>query len=66
MITVYQIITMFVDEDEQYFKLWDNEKEKYIFKGYLSDLPEEFYYAEVTSIDNVMKNSKGIVLNVDV
>lgn len=63
---VIEIIRMFVDEDRQYFELWDNEKEEVIFKGYLSDLPEELEYAEVTSIDNVNGDVNGITLNIDI
>lgn len=63
---VYEFITMFVDEDGQYFELWSNEKEKVIFGGYLSDLPEELYYAEVTSIDNILENVATVLtLNID-
>lgn len=54
--TVYELITMFIEEDDQYFELWSNEKEKVIFNGYLSDLPEELYDTEVTSIDNIHKD----------
>ena len=54
--TVYELITMFIEENDQYFELWSNEKEEIIFKGYLSDLPEELYCAEVTSIDNILED----------
>lgn len=68
--TVYEFMRMFLEEDEQYFKLWDNEKEKYVFEGYLPNLPYELCIAEVTSIDNIancMENSNGIIiLNVDI
>ena len=67
MITVEEFMEMFIDGDSQYFQLWDNEKEDVIFKGYLSELPDELRWAEVTSIDNIYKGKSfdGIVLNID-
>ena len=67
MFTVEEFMGMFIDEDSQYFQLWDNEKEDIIFRGYLSELPDELKEAEVTSIDNIFKGKSfnGIVLNIN-
>lgn len=67
MFTVEEFMEMFIDGDSQYFQLWDNEKGDVIFKGYLSELPDELRWAEVTSIDNIYegKSFDGIVLNID-
>lgn len=67
MFTVEEFMEMFIDEDSQYFQLWDNEKEDIIFRGYLSELPDELKEAEVTSIDNIFKGKSfnGIVLNIN-
>lgn len=65
IMTVCDIITMFVEENKQYFELWDNKNEKIIFKGYLSDLSDDLLEATVTSIDNVTNGTNGITLNVE-
>lgn len=64
MFTVGEIIEMFTDEDSQYFQLWDNETGDVIFRGYLSELPDELLWADVASIDNIFKGKSfdGIVL----
>lgn len=61
---VIEFIEMFVDENDQYFELWDNDKEEIIFKGYKEDLPEELEEATITSIDNIYQGVNGITLNV--
>lgn len=64
--TVRDFIEMFIEAQDQYFELWDNNKEEVVFKGYLFDLlGEEYEYATVTSIDNIEKGAKGITLNID-
>ena len=64
--TVRDFLEMFIEANDQYFELWDNEKEEVVFKGYYFDLDEELEYATVTSIDNIYKGAKGITLNIDV
>lgn len=63
---VIEFLEMFVDENDQYFELWDNEKEEIIFQGYKEDLPEELEEATITSIDNIYKGENGITLNIDI
>ena len=63
--TVSDFLEMFIEPTDQYFELWDNEKEEVVFKGYYSDLDEKFEEATVTSIDNIYKGAKGITLNID-
>lgn len=53
MFTVEEIIEMFVDPEMQVFSIWSNEKEKVIYTGFISDVPDELLQADVTSIDNV-------------
>lgn len=63
--TIRDLIEMFIDPDSQRFELWDNEREQVVFTGCLSDLPEEYDMAEVTSIDNLEAgNNEIITLNV--
>lgn len=63
---VRDFLEMFIDENDQYFELWDNKKEEVIFRGYYFDLDEKLKYATVTSIDNIYKGAEGITLNIDV
>lgn len=66
MFTVQEIIEMFVDPETQKFSIWSDEKEKIIYTGFISDLPEDLFNADVRSIDNVFKDNNGIVtLNID-
>lgn len=61
MFTVEEIIEMFVDSEMQVFSIWSNEKEKVIYTGFISDVPDELLQADVTSIDNVFEDCKGII-----
>jgi hypothetical protein len=61
MFTVEEIIEMFVDPEMQVFSIWSNEKEKVIYTGFISDVPDELLQADVTSIDNVFEDCKGII-----
>ena len=61
MFTVEEIIEMFVDPEMQVFSIWSNEKEKVIYTGFISDVPDELLQADVTSIDNVFEDCKGIM-----
>ena len=65
MMTVVEFLEMFLEPNDQYFELWDNEKEEVVFKGYYFDLDEEFEDATVTSIDNIYNGAKGITLNIE-
>lgn len=68
-ITVREFLDLFISPEEQQFELWSNEKEKPVFIGYLSDIPEEeedeLLEAEVTSVDNLQYESDCITLNID-
>lgn len=65
---VRYFMKMFVSPDSQKFQLWDNEDEKIVFEGYLSDIDEDMEYladAEVTSIDN-NNGGEPLTLNIDI
>ena len=63
--SIRDLMELFIDPDGQRFELWDNDREQVVFTGYLSDLPEEYDTAEVTSIDNLEAGNNGtITLNV--
>lgn len=63
--TVRDLIEMFIDDNCQEFSIYDNSAEEVTFTGYLEDLPEEYEYAEVTSIDNLSKGTDVLTVNVD-
>ena len=64
--TVRDLIEMFIDDNCQEFSIYDNSAEEVTFTGYLEDLPEEYEYAEVTSIDNLSKGTDVLTVNVDI
>lgn len=63
--TIRDLLEMFIDENMQEFSIYDNEKEKVVFTGYLDDIPEEYEYAEITSIDNLIVGTDILTVNVD-
>ena len=65
--TVREFLELFIDEDSQYFEVYDNTKDETVFKGYLEELSEDLEYATVSSIDNIYEcdNAKGITINID-
>lgn len=66
MFTVQEIIEMFVDPEAQKISIWSDEKEEVIYTGFISDLPEDLFDADVRSIDNVFEDNNGIVtLNIN-
>lgn len=63
--TVYDIMQLFIDPDVQHIQIWSDDEEKIVYDGDYGDIPEHMNYAEVSSIDNVYADSKGVIcLNV--
>ena len=63
--TVYDIMQLFIDPDVQHIQIWSDDEEKIVYDGDYGDIPEHKNYAEVSSIDNVYADSKGVIcLNV--
>lgn len=65
--TVREFLELFIDEESQYFELYDNASDEVIFKGYIEELSEDLEYVTVSSIDNIYdnENTKGITINID-
>lgn len=63
MITVYDFMYMFLESDEQRFRLYDLSKQTVMFTGFLRDLPFKYERLAIESIDNITSNT--ITLNVD-
>ena len=61
MLSVMDFMEMLVSE-EQEVCLWSNEEEGTVFEGKARDIPEEFMYQEITSIDPIENNV--ITLNI--
>lgn len=61
MLTVDEFMELLIDGDSQHINIWDNEKEKVIFDGHGNEIPDDILYENVTSIDNVLVNNKGII-----
>lgn len=59
--SVFEFINLFVEEDKQMFTVYDTEKGKNLFEGFLDDLPPEIADREITSIDNI---ENSLTLNV--
>lgn len=53
--TILEFVELFID-DSQVVELWDNNKEKVVFRGEASEIPLEYEYEEITSIDPVQNN----------
>ena len=63
--TVQEFMEMFVDPDAQHIQIWSDAGEKIVYDGDYGDVPEHMNYAEVSSIDNVYADNKGVIcLNV--
>nr|DAV64538.1 MAG TPA: hypothetical protein [Caudoviricetes sp.] len=63
--TVQEFMEMFIDPEAQYIQIWSDAGEKIVYDGYYGDVPEHMNYAEVSSVDNVYVDNKGIIcLNV--
>lgn len=68
--TVQDFLDLLVDPEAQKFEIWSNTKEETLFSGYLNDITDEdeerLLWAEISSIDNIWENNKGIItLNID-
>ena len=62
--TVDEFINMCIDADSQEFTIYDSDKEKNVFTGYLDDCPDDYRYsANVDSFDTLYGDN-GLTLNV--
>ena len=63
MITVEDLLNMFIEVNFQHVILYGYESEENIFDGYLSDMPSEYHELEIETIDNLTNNI--LIINVD-
>ena len=62
--TIRDILDLFVDESCVLVRVYDLEKDEQVFEGYGSDIPEQYEYCDVVSIDNPEKDAV-ICFNID-
>lgn len=64
---INKLMALFIDRDLQHIQLYDVKKEEVVFDGDYADIPEEYDYAKIISIDNLWSDSAGVfTINVDV
>lgn len=59
--TVYDIMQLFIDSDNQHIQIWSDDAEKIVYDGDYGDIPESLDYAEISSIDNIYADNKGVI-----
>lgn len=59
--TVYDIMQLFIDPDSQHIQIWLDDEEKIVYDGDYGDIPENMDNAEVSSIDNIYADNKGVI-----
>lgn len=63
--TVQEFMEMFIDPNSQHIQIWADDVEKVVYDGDYEDIPENRDYAEISSIDNIDADNKGVIcLNV--
>lgn len=63
--TIRDILDLFVDESCVFVRIYDFRTEQQVFEGYGNDIPEQYEYCEIMSIDNPEKNETGICFNIE-
>lgn len=64
--TVNDLLSLFIEESMQEVKLYDLNKETIVFEGKAGDMPSEYGFLEISSIDNIGQYfGKDLVLNVE-
>lgn len=66
MFTVEDLCDTFIDNSFQRVKLYDSNSEKIVYEGYADEIPDDYLYLEVDSIDNIRKDDDSITLNITV
>lgn len=61
--TISELMEMFIEPYEQHITLFDVEKGNVFYSGTYEELPEEYQYLEIASIDNLYETSV-LALNV--
>lgn len=65
MFTVEDLCDAFINSFQR-VKLYDSNSVKIVYEGYANEVPDDYLYLIVDSIDNIMKNDDSITLNITV
>ena len=65
MFTVSSLTELFIETSIQTVSIWDCGKDEEVFRGTIDEIPEDLQGLEVQSIDNLVKNSDVMTINVD-
>lgn len=56
------LITEFIKQlQNQHIQIWSDDEGKIVYDGDYGDIPEGLDYAEVSSIDNIYADNKGVI-----
>lgn len=61
---VTDVLGLFIDETIQKVEIFDTEKECVVYNGYISDMPTDLLYSEISTIDNIVEGSDVFVINI--
>lgn len=64
--TLRELFEMFIDERSQEIAIYDLTQEKVVWTGQEDDIPEEYEWAEISSIDNLEKGTDILTVNIDI
>ena len=63
--TIRDILDLFIDESCVFVRIYDLRLGEQVFEGYGRDVPEQYEYCEISTIDNPEKNEEGICFNIE-
>ncbi len=64
--TIQDFMEYSIDMDFQKLHIYDVDKGKEVFEGYIDDIPDLYFEAEVCTFDIIDDNSPRLTLNVEI
>lgn len=64
--TVEDFMEYSIDEDFQKLHIYDVDKGEEVFEGYVDEIPEPYFEAEVCTFDVINEDSPRLTLNVEI
>lgn len=58
------VLHLFMDGDLQYCNIYDFANDEVVFSGYGYEIPEEYLYCDVCSIDNITEAERELTFNI--
>lgn len=62
--TVRELVSFFIDENNQRFVIYDVDEGEEVFEGYGNDIPDELLICYVSSVDNILHDSATVTINI--